>query len=148
MGAIRAAEMHHMGLIPYGKVAAMFCEDPEFSDDEVTLIHGNEPPFFPFSEPMVHIREFVTAIRNIDLITEAIAVSIIYELKNSWYGDRTLERLQRLLQISYGNRHLPDTLLAAMKRFSDFRIKQQDLRSFVHKKPWRDNFEPSCGILI
>jgi hypothetical protein len=34
MGAIRASKTHHMGMLPLGRVAQMFCDDANFADNE------------------------------------------------------------------------------------------------------------------
>ncbi len=38
MGAIRAAEMHHMGVHGWGLVFERYRDDPDFRDDEVALL--------------------------------------------------------------------------------------------------------------
>ena len=137
MGAIRASEMVHMGMLAWGKVAAYFCTDPDLADDEVALIHGVEAPFMPMTEPLIHIREFLSLMQDTDILTPEQAKSTRLHLQQRWYGERTLRVLREYLQTLLGER-LPPAIVAALSDFRPYRLKQQDLRDFVHQRPWAD----------
>jgi TfuA protein len=135
MGAIRACELAHMGMKPFGRVAQMFCDDPDLPDDEVALVHEQEAPYLPFSEPMVHIREFLAQMEMRGLLTSAQRTALTTSLRERWYAERTLaklrEELSRLVEPTAF-----EALSQAMADFTPYRLKQQDLVAFVQTKPW------------
>lgn len=135
MGAIRVSEMRHMGMKPWGRVADRFCADPEFADDEVALMHGNEAPFLPLSEPLVHIREFLVTALLGELLTAAEHESILSSLKHRWYGERTLALLRQIIRQECRS-VVHEALLARVADFRPYQLKQQDLASFVRARPW------------
>lgn len=136
MGAIRVSEMRHMGMKPWGKVARMFCDNPNFADDEVALIHGSEAPYIPLSEPLVHIREFTAKACEHGWLTSSQAESVIESLRQRWYGERTLASLRQVLCKVLVADRLPAPVAEAIDEFKAYRLKQADLQSFLNGKPW------------
>lgn len=136
MGAIRVCELQHMGMIPWGRVAQMFCTDPNFADDEVALIHGATAPFVPLSEPLIHIREFCAYSQAADWLTEQQNREVIHSMRERWYGERTIKNLRLALLQALNVAELPKELMAASNNFAPFRIKQADLLSFINEQPW------------
>lgn len=136
MGAIRVSEMRHMGMLPWGRVAEMFCNDPDLPDDEVALIHSMDAPFTPLSEPMIHIREFCALAHARGWILTEQAHRVIQVMRERWYGDRTIANLRRELRAALQVTELPGALAEATENFKSFRLKQADLNSFVNAKPW------------
>ncbi len=59
MGAIRAYELRHEGMLGYGRVYDYFTKRADFRDDEVAFLHALAPPYQAYSEPLVHLREAV-----------------------------------------------------------------------------------------
>lgn len=137
MGAIRAAEMRHMGMIPWGRVASMFCENPWLADDEVALIHGNEEPYIPLSEPLIHMREFLDWANRTQLLDQTHAQRITESLRERWYGERTISLLEAQLLEVLGVAPLSDQLQSGLGDFGRFRLKQKDLATFVKSHPWQ-----------
>lgn len=135
MGAIRAAEMSHMGVIPWGKVAAMYCSFPETPDDEVALVHQDGDPYMPLSEPLIHIRHFLSEMLNNGLIHRSVCDKVLCDFSNIWYKDRTIKRLRAAL-LDLHNQRLSEKVEAALDNFHVFRLKQRDLVSFLDQKPW------------
>lgn len=136
MGAIRAAEMRHMGMMPWGRVAAMFCENPWMADDEVALVHGNEDPYVPLSEPLVHTREFMGWAVGAGLLERRLADQMLESIQGRWYGERTMALLERqLFQSMDGS--VPEPIREALQEFDRFRLKQKDLSAFVKSAPWK-----------
>ncbi|SES11358.1 TfuA-like protein [Actinokineospora terrae] len=131
MGAIRAAEMRHLGMRGFGAVYQRYADDPDFADDEVALLHAAEAPHRPLSEPMIHIRSFVGALRERGLVSPAAADKVIEHLKNRWYAERTHQALRAALQ------DLADLPPAALPPFDDHRLKSKDLVRFTTEQPWR-----------
>lgn len=137
IGAIRASEMRHLGMIPWGRVAEVFCRQRDFADDEVALVHGSEAPYAPLSEPLVHIREFCAKAQDRSLLSAAQALQVVESLRQRWYGDRTLANLRRELGKVLGAETLTRDLAEATDNFTPFRLKQADLKSFLANRPWQ-----------
>ncbi|MDB5959120.1 MAG: hypothetical protein JWP59_414, partial [Massilia sp.] len=129
MGAIRASEMHHLGMRGYGRVFELFAADVDFSDDEVALLHAPMQPYFPITEPLVHTRFLLDHLQGSDLLDGDAAVAIIASLKARWFGFRTPELLEKLLG-EVGGLDLP-ACKSALQQQAQFRIKNQDLRNLL-----------------
>ncbi|TXJ76489.1 hypothetical protein E2C11_22315 [Streptomyces lavendulae] len=135
MGAIRAAEMHTLGMRGFGDVFEAYAGNPDLDDDEVALMHSSEPPFRPMSEPMLHIRRFLTDLADRHLLTKPQTSAIVSELKQRWYADRTMGALKNALT---HHADLPMTVMQAeMASFDAFRTKQHDLLRFFKEQPWQ-----------
>ncbi|MFB6935159.1 TfuA-like protein [Streptomyces chartreusis] len=131
MGAIRAAEMHTLGMRGYGSVFQRFVDDPEFADDEVALVHGLEPPFRAVSEPLVHIRAYLTHLAQTEVLPRTRLDKVLDDFRNRWYGERTLPALARSLE-ELGHRDARGD----MREFDRFRLKTHDLEAFLAERPW------------
>ncbi len=142
MGAIRACEMAHMGMKPWGRVAQMFCADPDLADDEVALVHGAEHPFLPISEPMLHIREYLAQMIARGLLTLAQLDAVASSLRERWYGYRTLSNLRVELR-AHADVSVHPQLEQALADFTPYRLKQQDLITFVATRPWLRSLAPA-----
>lgn len=133
MGAIRAAEMSHLGMRGWGKVYERYATNPEFSDDEVTLVHEAESPHRPISEPLLHLRAFIEELTEEGLVPHDVAQEVTALLKNRWYGDRSIRLAIDLLS----QRGIAeDKLNLARSNFGRCRIKAADLCSFLTDRPW------------
>jgi hypothetical protein len=133
MGAIRAAEMISSGMKGYGLVYKHFVEDPDFRDDEVTLLHGIIKPFIPVSEPLIHIRYSLNQLRSTNQITTREQNRIINILSSMWYGDRTLYLLKELLktETKFTDEKVIEKFISG---FDKFRIKSIDFINFINEK--------------
>lgn len=138
MGAIRVSEMWHMGMRPWGKVAKMFCDDSNFADDEVALVHSSEAPYIPLSEPMVHIREFCTRAYLNGWLNLNQMESTVNNLRERWYGERTINRLTKTILFQLGLDKLPIEINQAFINFQEYRLKQIDLYDFLINRPWEN----------
>jgi len=139
MGAIRACEMRSLGMRGYGQVYKHYCDYLEFDDDEVTLVHEIEAPYRAMSEPLIHIRGFVSSLRETQVLSADSAQAIVSDLKERWYAERTLSRLKKLLQ-EIGKIPLQEAD-QALSRFNEFRLKSQDLHSFLATQCWRAGYK-------
>jgi hypothetical protein len=143
MGAIRACEMDTLGVTGFGEVYRQFASDPDMSDDEVTLIHQAQEPFLTLSEPLIHIRTFLSAWASEQIITPAQEQHVLHYLKNMWYGNRTLSCLKEALLA------LPvavEKIDSALVNFSAYRIKSLDLIDFLKLKPWTRTVKQNVAI--
>jgi len=123
MGAIRAAEMRHLGMRGFGAVYERYAGCDDFDDDEVALVHQEEAPFRPLSEPLIHIREFLLSLELPE------HDRILKSLKQRWYAERTLEALRELLRETGQTDR-------SMAGFDAFRLKRSDLVRFLAERPW------------
>jgi hypothetical protein len=132
MGAIRAREMHHLGMRGYGRVFASYCRDGvDFRDDEVTMLHENEPPWRELSEPLVHVRVALADLVAREILDEGAVAALLAELMGMWFGDRTMSLVTERLAA-----HLGATELDAFVRdFDRHRIKAIDLLDFLAARP-------------
>ncbi|MDO0914348.1 TfuA-like protein [Streptomyces sp. DT2A-34] len=131
MGAIRAAEMHTLGMLGHGSVFRAFADDPDFADDEVALVHGLEPPFRAVSEPMVHLRSYFEHLRTTGALSAEQVDQALAYFKRRWYAERTLPALVQYLE---GLGH--HAVRADVREFDRFRVKTHDLESFLTDRPW------------
>lgn len=134
MGAIRAAEMRHLGMHGYGAVYEQYIANEDFDDDEVTLMHGVDAPFVPLSEPMIHIRTFIADLVARGQLASETGRQITANLKQRWYAERTLYSLKRALVASL--ELAPHQVDSEMAEFDHFRLKTLDLLGFAAEKPW------------
>lgn len=132
MGAIRAAEMISLGMKGHGAVYQKYVDDPDFRDDEVTLLHSKKKPYTPLSEPLIHIRYFLKHLYSAKKITSNEERKILKKLSSMWYGDRTLYVLNELLKSETGiiNKTETENLIL---NFDQFRIKSIDFINFLEE---------------
>jgi hypothetical protein len=134
MGAIRAYEMRNMGVRGYGRVYECFFQHEDFRDDEVALLHEQEPPYRAFSEPLVHIRFWLREMAESFLLSPSQLDQILESLKSMWFGERTLQRVRGMVLDLVPEHEDPvDTMLV---QFDRFRVKSLDLVDFLQKQVW------------
>ncbi len=134
MGAIRAYEMRHMGVRGFGRVYEMFDQFEDFRDDEVALIHEAAPSYRPLSEPLVHIRFWLTELVNNGNLTKRHEKRLLDQLMSLWYADRTLAAVCRMVIELVPNR--ADEVRRSLSNFHRYRVKSHDLSDFLHSRPW------------
>ena len=127
-GALRAAELKNRGMIGQGRVFALCSEDEKFDADEVALLHSPRYPYYPGSEPMVHIREYLKALKRAGTITEETCRSLQSRIKNLWFGDRTLEFVAKLL-----SEYVKTDISEVEHMMPKFRIKHFDLMACLER---------------
>ena len=134
MGAIRAYEMREMGVHGFGRVYRYFCDQVDFRDDEVALMHESGAPYRALSEPLVHIRLWLKELRRTGLINQREEKRLVHSFMTLWFGHRTLEHARSMvLDIIPKKVSKIDETLAGFDRF---RIKTHDLRDFLRERPW------------
>jgi hypothetical protein len=135
MGAIRAREMHHMGMRGFGRVFALYCRDDiDFRDDEVTMLHQDEPPYREISEPLCHLRLGLDDAVMRGIVERSAADELLRELEAMWYGDRTLAVLEARLRARAPDR--AEAIGELVRGFDRYRIKVHDLIAFLDERPW------------
>jgi hypothetical protein len=94
MGALRAAELHTLGMEGVGEVYRMYRDGVLVSDDEVALAFDPES-FIALSEPLVNIRATFARAEEEGVIDRR-TVEILFSAASSlYYPDRTYPRLVR-----------------------------------------------------
>jgi hypothetical protein len=94
MGALRAAELHTLGMEGVGEVYRMYRDGVLVSDDEVALAFDPES-FIALSEPLVNIRATFARAEEEGIIDRR-TVEILFSAASSlYYPDRTYPRLVR-----------------------------------------------------
>jgi hypothetical protein len=132
MGAIRAREMHHLGMRGFGRVFARYCEPGDFRDDEVALLHEPEPPYRELSEPLVHLRAALASLS--DVVPAADAQALLDELDGMWFGERSAA-----LVVARLSARCPEArarIAATFAELDRFRWKALDLIDFLVQQPW------------
>lgn len=135
MGAIRGAELHHLGMRGWGVVFERYRDDGDFRDDEVALLHEPNPPYRESTEPLVHIRAGLADLVSQALITAADEQAILGKLMDMWFGERSLALLRDLLVEAQPSK--ADTLHTWFRSFDRFRLKAHDLLRFLDEQPWK-----------
>ncbi|HLK58925.1 MAG TPA: TfuA-like protein [Chthonomonadaceae bacterium] len=130
MGAIRAYEMHALGMRGYGEVYRMFFHEEDFRDDEVALLHEPDPPYRAFSEPLVHLRAALKQWCAEGWLNHEDAEEIDRELKQIWFGDRTLPLFARMVRPRCAREAHP-LLEERLADFVRYRLKSADLEAFL-----------------
>ena len=133
LGAIRAAEMAHLGMHGFGYVYDKFAGDPDFCDDEACLLYFPESPYFPVSEPLVNLRFAFESFGGEFGISADQAASIISYLRTLWFGDRTRELMTSLLRESGSTDSCVSAFMSKLKKRPR---KQQDLAELLSARPW------------
>ncbi len=89
MGALRAAELHTLGMIGYGKIFELYKNNVILDDDEVALVHS-DTEFESRITPMVNIRAtFERAVQE-NIASPQQAEILIQQFKNQAYYNRSI----------------------------------------------------------
>jgi hypothetical protein len=138
MGAIRAFEMRDFGMRGFGKIFSHFLAGGDFQDDEVAQLHLTEPSYGSVTEPLIHLRYVVRDLEESGALDAEAARQVVLALKGSWYGDRTLSLLTKLVETHSGR-----TAGDCVRDMRRFRIKIHDLESFLAGSPWQSPQVPT-----
>jgi len=94
MGALRAAELHTLGMEGVGEVYRMYRDEVLISDDEVALAFDPES-FIALSEPLVNIRATLDRAVAEGVIDREAGEVLLSAAMALYYPDRTYPRLVR-----------------------------------------------------
>jgi hypothetical protein len=91
MGALRAAELAHFGMIGIGQIFADFYHQRLNDDDEVAVLHGlRHMGYSAINEPLVNIRATIKKAMTENIITPAQGERVIAAAKKHHYPQRSL----------------------------------------------------------
>jgi hypothetical protein len=94
MGALRAAELHTLGMEGIGEVYRMYRDGILVSDDEVALAFDPES-FTALSEPLVNIRATLERAEADGILDHRAGEALLSRAISLYYPDRTYPRLVR-----------------------------------------------------
>jgi hypothetical protein len=94
MGALRAAELHTLGMEGIGEVYRMYRDGILVSDDEVALAFDPET-CTALSEPLVNIRATLARAEEEGILDRAAGEALLSAATSLYYPDRTYPRLVR-----------------------------------------------------
>jgi len=94
MGALRAAELHTLGMEGVGEVYRLYRDGVLVSDDEVALAFDPET-CTALSEPLVNIRATLARALEEGLIDEPVGGALLSAARALYYPDRTWPRIAR-----------------------------------------------------
>ena len=134
MGAIRAYEMRAFGMLGYGQVYEEFFRHYDYTDDEVALLHEENPPYRPFSEPLINIRLFLRRLVAEHTISCVHADEIVLRLQRLYFGDRTRAEFANLLT---SIAKFPEARVASLLRdYESSMAKTRDLTDLLASRSW------------
>lgn len=133
LGAIRAHEMRHEGMLGFGWVYQQFAQHDDFTDDELCLLHFPEPPWWPVTEALVNLRYALHHQPDAAALSADAKGWVVAQLRQLWFGERSSACMQTLLQ-----RAGLDTAAASrcMVWLGQNRIKSLDLAALLRAAPW------------
>lgn len=134
IGAIRAYELRAEGMRGFGYVRSLFDRVPDFTDDEMCLLHFPEAPFFPVSEALVNLRYALEQQRSALRIPPRSEQRLIAAMQALWFGDRTEERIREAMRTVGGfEADVAERLLQWLRAH---RVKTLDLVALMTQRPW------------
>lgn len=96
MGALRAAELHPLGMIGVGDIFTAYQDGVIEDDDEVALLHGPKELGYPaLSLAMVNCRATLNAAKRAGIIPEAHAKALEQRAKAQFYKTRTWDSVMQ-----------------------------------------------------
>ena len=110
MGALRAAETYHFGMVGVGKIFAMYRDGVLDADDEVALTY-DPVTYKTLSDPLVNLRYGLELAVKAGVIGEEDRVALIERLRTVYFPHRSYRALQEMcpaLLGFYRDRTLPD----------------------------------------
>lgn len=110
MGALRAAELHSLGMEGVGEIFAMFRDGVLDADDEIALIY-EAGTYRKLSEPLVNLRHVLKIALAERVIDETEMNHLVSQMKACYFPDRSYKALQRLcpkLEDFFRRATLPD----------------------------------------
>ncbi len=105
MGALRAAELHTLGMEGVGEVYRMYRDGVLVSDDEVALAFDPET-FTALSEPLVNIRATLARAEADGILEYADTEALLSTAISLYYPDRTYPRIVREVKAAVDPRTL------------------------------------------
>lgn len=103
MGALRAAELHTLGMRGIGWVFDSYRCGRITGDDEVALAYLPTPDFTPVTVPLVNVRYWLDRLRIRGLVNGARQSALYRRARSIFFAERTPERLRGQLAALAGS---------------------------------------------
>lgn len=94
MGALRASELHTLGMEGVGLIYRLYRDGRLVSDDEVALVYDPET-YCALSEPLINIRCTLREARTAGIITGTEEQELLASARSLYFPDRTYELVCR-----------------------------------------------------
>ncbi|MBY5775500.1 hypothetical protein HFN63_36990 [Rhizobium leguminosarum] len=104
-GALRASELHALGVVPLGGIAGAYCDGLISDDGEVAVLHSPETHHGRLTAPMVSVRFTIARLLDDRLFDASEAAEILSLLSNVNFSRRTVSTIRQVLQYSGVARH-------------------------------------------
>lgn len=98
MGALRAAELAHHGMVGVGKIFQDYYHGRLNDDDEVAVIHTPSPHYLSLTDAMVNVRTTLDHAVCAKILGQEIAALIADITKNIFYRERTFDKALEIAQ--------------------------------------------------
>lgn len=153
MGALRAAECQRFGMVPVGKIAALYCNGHLQDDAAVALAHGPaELDFAPLSIPLVEFDLRLKRMNELDLLTLNEMQQLQQAAEAIFYADRSLAEVLRRSHIErhrwedlerlYEKHTTSQKTSDALELISEI-VKHTSTRQHLEIVPWRFETTPT-----
>jgi hypothetical protein len=100
MGAIRAAELHTLGMTGVGEVFRMYRDGEICGDDEVAVAHGEAPEFRRASEALVNIRYALSRAQTAGVTGAGEAAGLLEHARALTYTERSWLAIEHRVRAS------------------------------------------------
>ncbi|WP_412079641.1 TfuA-like protein (plasmid) [Streptomyces xanthophaeus] len=97
MGALRAAELHSYGMLGFGRVFEMYRTGEIDADDEVAVLHTDDPDGSALSEALVNMRHALRLAGEEGLVDEREAAALLETARALPYARRSWRAVEREL---------------------------------------------------
>src|SRR5207253_6782778 len=102
--------------------------------------------FRNFSEPLVHVRFWLTVLVDDGHIDRRQEQAILNDLTSLWFGHRTMERIRAAaMKVVPFQREIIESTLG---NFHRYRVKCRDLSDFLEEQPWRRKVSRRRGKIV
>lgn len=95
MGALRAAELHQVGMVGAGTVFEMYRDGVIDADDEVAVVHLREGDLSARNVPLVGVRVATSAAVGAGVLSPALAERLVATCRGQHYTERSWPALRR-----------------------------------------------------
>ncbi len=94
LGALRAAELHRLGMVGVGEIFSAYARGEYLDDSEVALLHaGPEHDYRPLTVPLVNVRHAAKQARAAGTLLPGEARALVECAREIFYQDRTWPRI-------------------------------------------------------
>jgi hypothetical protein len=113
MGALRAAELHHFGMVGHGRIFEWYRDGVLEDDDEVAVVHaGAEDGFRPLSRALVDLRDVYERAAEAGVVSSDVRDRLVAAARALHYPERDHRRVLDGVAVAAGERRALDDFVA------------------------------------